>query len=609
MRVFKRSVLAGAVALAVAAPATAQFSNAYFFGDSVSDRGNFSSLLPPGTGQATTNPGPVWAQVFAQHFGLNAVPSTQGGNDYAYIGARVTDLPGVVGTPLSPMAAVPVATQVSQYLAKGPASPTAIYSIQGGGNDIKYQLGLLLAGAANQAQVQAAIGAAAGNLAKQAAILNAAGAGNLMVWAAPDIGTIPEGAATGQGPSLTALSNFFNSTLFGTLDTLGIKGIRLNTALFQNETLKNPAAYGIVNATGIACVLPPGVTIGACSPSTLVSPNAPSTYYWADGSHPTTLGHDILGDYAISFIEGPQQVATLALAPAAAEDANFRALDGRMWSTLGTPRSPKKIQAWAAYDYGSNDMGAGGATGRTNTIVVGADTNLSDKLLFGGSFGYTDNKGDFAGSSGGYTLRQPVGTAYVGYGEGPWYVGATLGAGALDYSDVSRNIPLGTGVRTESGQTRGYEYTGRLLGGYWFALKDLLHGPYARLAYTRTIVKAYSETGADSTALMYGEQDRTQLLWSAGWQASGSLGSVRPYARVTWEYDARDQTPAVTASSVTLGGGYTVSAAKPDNNYVLFNVGASADFGGVTGFLTGSGTAARGDNNYWAVTVGVRMPI
>ena len=58
-----------------------------------------------------------------------------------------------------------------------------------------------------------------------------------------------------------------------------------------------------------------------------------------------------------------------------------------------------------------------------------------------------------------------------------------------------------------------------------------------------------------------------------------------------------------------LGGSYTIPGAKPDNSYALFNVGASADFGGVTGFITGSGTAARGDGNYYAITVGIRAPL
>jgi outer membrane lipase/esterase len=234
---------------------------------------------------------------------------------------------------------------------------------------------------------------------------------------------------------------------------------------------------------------------------------------------------------------------------------------------------------------------------------------LSDKPLIGLMFAYADQKGEFGGPGGGYKLRQPIGTLYAGYGDGPWYVGATFGGGSLDYSDINRAIPLGPLVRTETGQTRGNEYTGRLLGGYWFQWQDVLHGPWARVAYTKATVKQYAETGADSTALIFGEQQPDQLLWSLGWQATGNLGSVRPFARASWEYESLNQDRSVSASSVTLGGSYSIPVAKPDNNYALFNLGLSADFGGITGFVYGSATAAKGDGNYYAITVGIRAPL
>jgi outer membrane lipase/esterase len=614
MKPHKRTLLASVLAFAFAASghADAQFANVYFFGDSVSDSGNYMSVLPPGTGKFTTNPGPVWSEVFAQRLGLTATPSTAGGNNYAYGGARITSVPGVVGPPLNPMNVVPIATQVTQYLAKGTANPNALYSIQGGGNDFFYQFALLQAGLATPAQVQAALGAAAVDLAKQAAILKGAGANPnyIMVWSAPDMGTVLGGAASGFGPTLTALSTAFNTTLFGTMDALGVQGIRVNGAALQNEILGNPAAFGIANTTGIACTTPSSVTIALCNASTLVSPNAATTYFWANDSHPTTAGHEILADYALSFIDGPQQIASLAEAPLAVEEANYRALDGRMWSSLDAP-GMKKLEFWAAYDYGSSDMNAGpnGGSMTTNTIAVGGDMKLTPRMLIGGMFGYTENRGDFGGAGGGYKLKQPTGTIYAGYGMGPWYLGWTLGGAGLDYSNVNRAIPLGANVRGENGETRGYEYTARMLGGYWFKYRDLLHGPHGRVTYTKAIVDPYAETGSSSTALAYGEQTREQLLWSLGWQVAGRVGNVRPFARVTWEYDSMDDDRSVSASSVTLGGNYSIPAGKPDNSYALFNVGASTDFGGVTGFITGSGTAARDDGNYWAVTVGIRMPL
>ena len=107
MKLFTRTALATALALSVAAPATAQFSNVYFFGDSLSDAGSYKPVLPPGTGLFTTNPGPIWVTPFAQTFGFTAVPANQGGNDYAYAGARVTQLPGYPATAPTG-AAVPV---------------------------------------------------------------------------------------------------------------------------------------------------------------------------------------------------------------------------------------------------------------------------------------------------------------------------------------------------------------------------------------------------------------------------------------------------------------------------------------------------------------------
>ena len=53
----------------------------------------------------------------------------------------------------------------------------------------------------------------------------------------------------------------------------------------------------------------------------------------------------------------------------------------------------------------------------------------------------------------------------------------------------------------------------------------------------------------------------------------------------------------------------TIPVAKPDNNYALFNLGVSTDFGRITGYLSGSVTAGRSDGNYYAITVGIRAPL
>ena len=177
-------------------------------------------------------------------------------------------------------------------------------------------------------------------------------------------------------------------------------------------------------------------------------------------------------------------------------------------------------------------------------------------------------------------------------------------------SSTERNIALGTGVRTESGTTRGWQSVGRVLGGYWFNWRDWMHGPTVKLTYQKTVVHQFSENGANSTTMTFGQQNVDSFQTSVGWQAAGAIGAVRPFARVTWEYDSQADTRNVSANLYGTGSGmFSVPSYQPDNNYALFNLGAATEFGKVTGYLTGSASAGKSDGNYWAVTVGIRVPL
>ena len=607
MRSLRVSLAASALAVALpAGDASAQFTNIYFFGDSLTDAGSFRPVLPPGTGLFTTNPGLIWAQVLAARYGLTTIPANQGGTDFAQGGARVTGLPGVPATPPTGTAA-PISTQVSQLTARGPLDSGALYAVWGGANDIIFQLDAAAAGAVTPPQAQARVAASAVALVQQVGVLQASGARNIVVMNLPDIGRTPGGTASGQAAQLSAISNLFNSTLIGGLDTLGGSTIRVNIFGLFNEMLANPSAFGFANVTTPACGATPSLL---CTSANLVTPDAASTFFYADGAHPTTAGHAVIAQAVESMLEGPAQIGALAEAPLAVEKATFRAIDGRMFSSVNAPRATNRFDAWVSYDYGHNDIDGRSLSGNAdvNTIVAGGDMKVSDRMLIGVAFSYADNKGDFGATSGGYKLKEATGTVYAGYGDGPWYVGATLGAGDLDFSDVHRNFQLGALSRTETGETRGWQVMGSVLGGYWFTYNDWLHGPFARVSYQEIHVRGFSERGSDSTALSYGEQKRDSLVTSLGWQVAGRIANVRPFARVTWEMEAKDDDRSVQASSVTLGGSYSVSVIKPDRDYAQYLVGASADFSGFTGFLTGSGTSGRSDGDAYAVTVGVRIP-
>ena len=613
MRTVTKSLWAAAWAVGLclaSGPAAAQFNQFYFFGDSLTDAGSFKPVLPPGTGKFTTNPGPIWAEVLAQRYGATATPANEGGNDYAEGGARVTQLPGFPASPPTGTA-TPVAVQVQHFLATGAVDPHALYSVWAGANDLFVQLGLAQTGAITPTQLQTNLATAAVQLVQQVGILNAAGARYIMVFNLPDVGSTPFGRGSGQGASITALSSFFNSTLSTGLDALHVDVIRLNVFSLLNEVVANPAAYGFTNASSPACTVPSLV----CTSATLAAPNAAQTFVFADSVHPTTAGHQVIADYAASVLEAPQKIGLLAEAPLQAGQANFRAIDNRMWSSLSAPpRAQNKFDAYIVYDYGNYDHSGdfGGGSDHLNTVTIGGDMKLSERLLTGIAFGYSDDKASFGDNGGGFKLNEASLTAYVGYGQGPWYVGATLGAGDLDYRNIHRTFALGGGSRTETGDTHGTNVTARLLGGYWFnTTANWLHGPFALLTYQQNKIYAWSEEGTSSTAMSFGHQKRDSVVSSLGWQASGTFGALRPFGRVTWEKEYDNGERTVRAGLVSTGGiGFGLPALRIDDNYVLFEIGASADLGNrLIGFASINATASKDDGNYQAVTLGVRLPL
>lgn len=604
MRRMHRTVLATALAAGLGAAhgqAAAQFNNFFFFGDSLTDAGFYQGA------RFTVNPGLVWAQDLGARFGMTVTSVAQGGTDFAQGGVRVTQPSPEVPAPAPDR---PVSTQIDELLAATPTlNPHALYAVWIGANDILVNLAAASAGQITPAQLQANIVTAAQQTLQQIARLRDAGARTIMVFNLPDIGKTPLGLSLPTAP-LSALSGLFNSTLEAGLASLHVDIIPMNVNGLLNEVIANPAAFGFTNVTMPACTTASSIM---CTPATLVAPNAAQAYLFADSVHPTPAGHQIIADYALSIIEAPQQTGLLAEAPLQVEQANFRTLDARMISNLGAPRAQSKFDAYAIYDYGNYDRAsdAGGGRSYTNSVMLGGDMKVSDRMLVGIAFSYTEDKSSLDNNAGGFKLNEATLTAYAGYGEGPWYFGGTIGGGELDYNNIDRSFALGAEHRTESGGTNGSHLMARLLGGYWFNYQSWIHGPFVRLTYQEDTVRQYSETGTSSTAMTFGQQTRNSFVSSLGWQVSGNLGWGRPWARVTWEKDYNNDDRTVRAGLVSMPGTFALPVFKPTTSYALFDLGLSGELGAskVTGFITVNATAGKSDGNYQAITVGIRAPI
>ena len=202
MRTLTKSIWAAACAIGLclsSGPAAAQFNQFYFFGDSLSDAGSFKPVLPPGTGKFTTNPGPIWAEVFAQRYGSSATPANQGGNDFAEGGARVTQLPGVPASPPTGTA-TPVCRAGAEFPCPGCGrSEGAVFGV----GRRQRSVSPARPGAGRRHHRQPTSRPISPlppcRSCSRSAVLNAAGARYIIVFNMPDVGSTPFGRCVRPG--------------------------------------------------------------------------------------------------------------------------------------------------------------------------------------------------------------------------------------------------------------------------------------------------------------------------------------------------------------------------------------------------------------------------
>jgi phospholipase/lecithinase/hemolysin len=279
------------------------------FGDSLSDVGTFAPIASAvGGGRFTTNPGQVWSQLVAQHYGdtlsaaftinFNHQLSPQGGYGYAEGGATVATpanlnnfLVDVIGN-----VEMPVNQQVTSYLAAHRSfNAGQLVLVWAGANDV-LRAGPL-PGAVTTVQT------AAITLAQIVGQIVQSGATHVVVVNLPNVGLSPKGRASADGgANLTQLSQLFNDNLNAALQNNGLQGkvIEIDAYSWINQIFANFQANGFtVSNTAQACdpKKTPDNTSLLCSPATYIAPNADQTYMFADDLHPSTRMHALFAQF------------------------------------------------------------------------------------------------------------------------------------------------------------------------------------------------------------------------------------------------------------------------------------------------------------------------
>jgi len=290
------------------------YSGVYFFGDSLTDVGNVQNTYaaiphPPGaptvipgapydsSGRASN--GPIYADVLAQGLGFSATPSTMGGNDFAFGGARTRYQ--TFGLPF-----MGILDQITAFRGQpGGANANALYVVWGGSNNLQD----LIVGKTQDTLGNPipGLGATVGDITAAILGLYAEGARTFLVPNAPDLSLTPRvrqfGAAAQAGAH--QLSVAYNALLSVALNQLeatfsGLDIIAFDTFGVLNDVVANPTAFGIANTTD-RCYTGDDLNFtGGGS----VCANPDSYLFW-DGIHPTAAVHGILGREMLAALPEP----------------------------------------------------------------------------------------------------------------------------------------------------------------------------------------------------------------------------------------------------------------------------------------------------------------
>lgn len=578
----------GAVPMAMAQTAIQPYTKVVVFGDSLSDTGNLGIW----TNGVTAADKKVWAQYVAAAFGKTITPAyalgatgfTLGtGNGFAIGGAQTGD----VALGANPTGLLGTSTQVANYIARSKVDSNALHLYWIGGNNINARLrtalGAIGAGANSTTTAQAAVAgitADAKAAAAQVASLKAAGATNIVVMNVPDLSKVPVtiGTAAALGPTLgpsvlslaATLSASYNQNL--ALSLAGMNVVQFDAYALFNNVLATPAAYGITNATTPICA-----DANACN---LASGGAA----FADGLHPTTLTHSLLGAWVSGALQSTSTGAGIsgvaATMPLGRSGAEWRTVENRTRGFQNFGGSGKTT-FFVAGDYADAKVdGVGGvqiADGKTQTGTVGFEKAISNDTLLGITLGYEKAPFTFTGNVAKLEYGEVMATGYISHKMGNIYVNGLVSHGFLDY-ESTRRVTIGPLTTTERAEFGGNHSGIKVQAGYQMRSGGFVHGPLVGLDYESAKINAFAE-GPSVSAISVGEQTAKQAHVRVGYELASDMGSVRPYLQLSYDHQYLKNNRTFISGMASTGTFVPVATQNEVGGFTRLAVGSSFKMG------------------------------
>lgn len=551
------------------------YNSVTFFGDSLTDGGYFSQVVP-GPAQFTTNPDNTWATSFAEQLGTTATPvvfgSPQTGNNYAIGGARAGEeevFPG--GVPIDS-----ANTQVNNYLADNNVDPNGLYVVWAGAND-------LLAAAEDSDNAQATILGAVASQIDTINTLKDNGANYILVPNIPDVGLTPR--AIDQGPiaqaQSTGATSLYNQFMLSGVAGTGANIIPLDMFSLSQEIIASPAQYGFTNVTDEACG--DNNSSLTCGPDDLVEANANETYFFADGIHPTGRTHQLIADYANAVVTAPSLIGVLPHIATTTGLATNERLQSHINQVQNSVQKPART-LWAVGEVANQEIA--GFDGDNNTqVLLGVDfAHPNSANAVTGLYGHITQK-DFEDSDVGTGLSD-IDLGEVGFGVyhsnnlGGLQLNGAAGFGNMDV-DVTRNVTLGGNRQQFESNADGKRFYANVQAGYPMQVSRIAITPYIGATASRVKIDGLKEKEMSGIAMQFDEQKYSTTYGKLGLKANHTLmENLNVFGDIHYQKQLSDNRDAVTARLNTLPNiSFETPTIETDDDNVAMTLGLSRSFG------------------------------
>jgi outer membrane autotransporter protein len=241
-------------------------------------------------------------------------------------------------------------------------------------------------------------------------------------------------------------------------------------------------------------------------------------------------------------------------------------------------------------------------------VTAGVEYRVNPNLLLGGAFNYTRTEADLNFGFGNIDLDSYQVGLFASLSYPNWFLD-----GAVTYGWHEYGIERTGFIAPVTAAPDGNSFSAAVKTGYLFDAWGLRLGPIAGLAYVKSWVDGYTESGDPLLTQSVREQELDALTGSAGVQVRWPflLGAMRlePYINLTVEHEFLDNS-RVIATTFTLLPTTPILTPVLEDEQTYGKIAGGVRFevtSAVSMMLSAESTFAREEGNDFALNAGVKV--